>query len=111
MWETASDRTKKGVGDLERYITRAVDAAETTFEGLAFIGSLRDACTGCYLHEGWAGVATAEEIHAMAADFHNSLFRLVLRLPVTELSKELRHHFEMLEQSEQRVSLLWLETE
>lgn len=112
MFQTESNRqAEKGAADLERYIIRAIEAAETTFERLAFIGSLRNAYTGHYLHEGWTGIATVEEVHAMAAEFHSAIFRLVLRLPITELTKELRHHFELLQRCPQRTSALWLETE
>lgn len=101
----------EGIGSLERYVARAIEAAATPFQRLAFVGSLRDSYTGQYLHEGWAGIASAEEVHAVLDDIHRRVFGTVLRLPITDLSKELRHHFALLKQPEQRTSLLWLETE
>lgn len=101
----------EGIGSLERYVARAIEAAETPFQRLAFVGSLRDSYTGQYLHEGWADIASPEEVHAILDDIHRRVFGAVLRLPITDLSKELRHHFALLEQAEQRTSVLWLETE
>lgn len=101
----------EGIGSLERYVARAIEAAATPFQRLVFVGSLRDSYTGQYLHEGWAGVASPEEVHAILDDIHRRVFRAVLRLPVTDLSKEVRHHFALLNQSERQTSALWLETE
>ena len=96
---------------VKRYIARAIEAADSLFERLVFLGSLRSAYTGRYLHEGWAQVASAEEVHSVMKEFHESLFLSVLRLPVIELSKELRAHFRRLGEPEQDTCLLWLETE
>jgi hypothetical protein len=96
---------------LKRYILQAVRSADTVFESLVFLGSLRDAYTGRYLHEGWGGTASAEEIHHALREFHVWNFGSVLRLPIVDLSKQLRFHFRKLEQPERETSLLWLEAE
>jgi hypothetical protein len=98
-------------GPLKRYIAQAVRSADTVFESLVFLGSLRDAYTGRYLHEGMGGVASAEEIHDVLREFHRRNFESALRLPIVDLSKELRFHFRKLEQPERETSLLWLEAE
>lgn len=96
---------------LKRYISRAVASADSLFERLVFLGSLRNAYTGRYLHEGWVGLASADEIHSVMRDFHESLFDSVLRLSVIDLGKELRIHFRMLGEPERETALLWLQTE
>lgn len=97
--------------NLKRYITRALDSAEGIFARLVFVGSLRDTYTGHYCHEGWARLASAEEIHAALSDVHEVVFSSVLRLSLIDLSKELRLHFERLSQPEAETALLWLQTE
>lgn len=111
MSESANDIGAKAIGSLERYVARAIDLASTPFQRLVFVGSLRDAYTGRYIHQGWSQVASAEEVDAMLDDFHRNVFRVVLRLSIIDLSKELRHHFGLLDQPEQPTSHLWLETE
>lgn len=111
MSESADDVKAKAIGSLERYVARAVDSASTPLQRLVFVGSLRDAYTGRYVHQGWSQVASAEEVDALLDDFHRNVFRVVLQLSIIDLSKELRHHFGLLNQPEQRTSLFWLETE
>jgi hypothetical protein len=98
-------------GTLKRYIAQAVRSADTVFESLVFLGSLRDAYTGRYLHEGLSGTASAEEIHRTLREFHRSNFEAVLSLPLIDLSKQLRFHFRKVEEPERETSLLWLEAE
>lgn len=96
---------------LERYIKNAVNSAETDLERLFFLGSLRDAYTGRYLHEGLNGLADANEIHSMLQNSHRVLFLSVLKLSLLQLSRELRGHFVKLNEPERETSLLWLEIE
>jgi hypothetical protein len=100
-----------GVGSLDHYISRAVRSADTAFERLAFLGSLRDSYNGQYIHEGWAQIASAEEIHRAVGELHQSSFDCVLRLSVIELCKQLRFHFQSSRQPEREISLRWLEAE
>lgn len=104
-------RKSEGIGSLERYVARAIEAAATPFQRLVFVGSLRDSYTGRYLHEGWNEIASPEEVHAVLDDIHRRAFGAVLRLPITDLSNELRHHFGLLNQPERQTCVLWLETE
>lgn len=96
---------------LKRYIAQAVHSADTPFAALVFLGSLRDAYSGRYLHEGWGQMASAEEIHSMLRETHQSLFNLVVRLSLIDLSKQLRIHFRSLDQAERQTSVWWLEVE
>jgi len=96
---------------LERYIERALSSADTVFEQLIFLGSLRDAYTGRYLHEGWMRVASPEEVHQRLRQAHQVSFESVLRLSVVELGRQLRFHFESIGEPEGKTSLLWLEAE
>ena len=95
----------------KRYIAQAVHSAGTPFAALVFLGSLRDAYSGRYLHEGWGQMASAEEIHSTLRETHQSLFNSVLRLSLTSLSTQLRIHFEALNQPERETSVWWLELE
>jgi len=96
---------------LKRYIAQAVHSADTPFAALVFLGSLRDAYSGRYLHEGWGQMASAEEIHSMLRETHQSLFNLVIGLSLINLSNQLRIHFQSLDQPERQTSVWWLEVE
>src|SRR5712691_2372048 len=84
---------------LRHYIAQAVHSADTPFAALVFFGSVRDVYSGHYLHEGWGQMASAEEFHS------------VLRLSLIDLSKQLRMHFQSLNQPERETSVWWLEVE
>jgi hypothetical protein len=99
------------VGSIEQYIARAVRSAGTAFDRLVFLGSLRDSYNGQYLHEGWAQVASAGEVHRAVKELHRSSFDYVLGLSLIELCKQLRSHFHSIQQPERETSLLWLEAE
>lgn len=99
------------VGCLERYIARALGSVETVFEQLIFLGSLRDAYTSHYLHEGWQQVASAEDVHQALLRTHQASFEATLRVSLLELSKQLRLHFQSVGQCERETSVLWLEAE
>ena len=101
----------KTVGNLERYVTEAVRSLDTTFERLVFLASLRDGYSGQYLHEGWVRVAPTAEIHQALRTLHQSSFESILRLPLVELTRELRFHFASVNQPERETSVLWLEAE
>ena len=96
---------------LKCYIAQAVHSADTPFAALVFFGSLRDAYSGQYLHEGWGQMASAEEIHSVLRETHQSLFDSVVRLSLIDLSKQLRMHFQSLNQPERETSVWWLEVE
>lgn len=96
---------------LKHYIAQAVHSADTPFAALVFFGSLRDAYSGHYLHEGWGQIASAEEIHSVLRETHQSSFNSVLRLSLIDLSKQLRMHFQSLNQTERETSVWWLEVE
>ena len=96
---------------LKRYIAQAVHSADTPLAALVFFGSLRDAYSGHYLHEGWRQMASAEEIHSVLLETHQSLFDSVLRLSIIDLSNQLRMHFQALNRPERETSVWWLEVE
>ena len=96
---------------LKSYITQAVHSADTPLAALVFFGSLRDAYSGHYLHEGWGQMASAEEIHSVLSETHQSLFNSVVRLSLIDLSKQLRMHFQSLNQPERETCVRWLEFE
>jgi hypothetical protein len=100
-----------GTASLKRHIARSLNAAGGNFARLVFVGSLRDAYTGRYLHEGWGQVAPAEEVHRSLRTVHQEIFAAVLRLSLLDLAKELRMHFQSLAQPERETAELWLETE
>lgn len=99
------------IGTLKHYIARALNSAGGAFARLVFLGSLRDAYSGRYLHEGWGEVASKEEVHSILLDTHNSLYLAVLRMPLLDLSRELRRHFQSINEAEGETVRLWLEAE
>ena len=99
------------VGSLERYIAQTVCSLDTIFERLVFLASLRDTYTGQYVHEGWLKAASPAEIHQALKKLHQSSFESILDLPLIDLTKELRFHFDSLKQPERETSFLWLEAE
>lgn len=96
---------------LKHYIAQAVRSADTPFAALIFFGSLRDAYSGRYIHEGWGQTGSAEEIHSALSDTHQLAFNSVLRLSLVELTKQLRLHFQALNQRERETSMRWLDAE
>ncbi len=104
-------KNSAGMRSLKHHIAQAVHSADTPFAAVVFLGSLRDAYSGRYLHEGWGQMASAEEIHSVLREAHQSLFNSVLRLSLIDLSRQLRIHFQSLNQPERETSVLWLEVE
>jgi hypothetical protein len=96
---------------LKHYIAQAVHSAETPFAALVFLGSLRDAYSGLYIHEGWGQMASAEEIHSVLRETHQLVFNSVLGLSLIDLTRQLRAHFQSLKQPERETSVWWLEIE
>src|SRR5256885_14509271 len=96
---------------LTRYMAQALHSADTPFCALVFFGSLRDAYSGPYLHEGWGQMASVEEIHSVLRETHQALFDSVLRLSLIDLSNQLRMHFQSLNQLERETCVRWLEVE
>lgn len=96
---------------LKRQLTRSLNAAGGHFARLVFVGSLRDAYTGRYLHEGWGQVASAADIHQTLRSTHQVIFISMLGLPLLDVARELRLHFRSLDQPERETALFWLETE
>lgn len=96
---------------LRHYIERAVQLAETPLASLMFLASLRNSDSGHYVHEGWGRLASAEEIHSVMRETHQAMFQAVLRLSLIDLSKQLRIHFQLLNQRERETSVWWLEIE
>jgi hypothetical protein len=96
---------------LDRYLTRALDSLDGPFAQLAFLASLRDPYTGRYLHEGWSGVLPQELVHEALRETHRRVFESVVASSLADLCNELRRHFQLLGEEEQRVAKLWLETE
>lgn len=109
--QTDQETTMPDLGQLKRYIAQAIESSESSFACLVFVGSLRDAYTGRYIHEGWSGLGSETEIHATLRDVHCLVFEWVLRLSVIELGRELRRHFRSLGSPEPDAARLWLEIE
>jgi len=98
-------------GSLSRYLSDALTCLATPFAQLAFLTSVRDHYTGRYMHEGWASFSSPSEVHDLLRNTHLRVFDGVLRLSLVAFCKELRKHFQALEQEERRVVHLWLEIE
>jgi hypothetical protein len=99
------------VDRLPALMQRALGALPTPFQQLVFLASLRDSYSGRYLHEGWATVVSADEIHRALRQAHLDCFDEILKLPLTALCGQLQQHFASLGEEERKVAALWLETE
>lgn len=96
---------------LMRHVSRALSSLPSSVARLVYLASLRDPYTGKYLHEGWITLATPEEVSSTLLRLHRETFNRVLDCNLEELCKELRDHFESLEESGRQVVELWLELE
>lgn len=88
-----------------------MSSLSSPFERLVFLASIRDVYTGHYLHEGWAQIADAQDVHDAAHDMHRAVFRGVIDLPLKQLVEELRVHFRTLGGSGQEMAAAWLQAE
>lgn len=82
-----------------------------SFERLVFLASIRDVYTGHYMHEGWAQIADAQDVHDAAHDMHGAVFSGVIELPLKRLVEELKLHFRALGGSGQEMAEAWLQAE
>ena len=96
---------------VSRYLQHAMSMLPTPFARLVFLTSMRDHYTGHYLHEGWAGVSSSEEVNVALAQMHRQVFEAVATLPLLDLCREIRKHFQSLGETESRATNFWLETE
>lgn len=92
-------------------LTRSLEALPTPISRLVFLASLRDVYTGRYLHEGWASVSSEQEVNRKARELHFGVLRDVLGLPLAELCRELREHFQSLGGDKTAMARVWLELE
>ena len=96
---------------VSRYLLDAMSALPTPFARLVFLASMRDHYTGKYLHDGWIRVSSPEEVNSALGKMHRHVFEVVAVLPLLDLCKEIRKHFESLGEAEPRTANFWLETE
>jgi hypothetical protein len=96
---------------VSRYLQHAMSMLPTPFARLVFLTSMRDHYTGHYLHEGWASASSSEEVNAAMGEMHRQVFEVVATLPLLDLCKEIRKHFDSLGETELRTANFWLETE
>jgi len=94
-----------------RYLLHAMSVLPTPFARLVFLASLRDHYTGQYVHEGWAGASSPEAVSAALKQMHGKMFEVVAILPLVDLCREIRNHFESLGEEELQTVNFWLETE
>ena len=104
-------RTMEGRNQLIRHLDRSLEALPAPFAQLVFLSSLRDPYTGRYLHEGWATVASASEVHLLIRTKHLVIFRQVMELCLSEICHQLQNHFRSLEGETPEMARLWLEGE
>lgn len=94
-----------------KYLTDALASLSSPFAKLVFLTSVRDPYTGHYIHEGWAHCSSPQEVHEMLREAHRIAFESLLELSVVEIARELRRHFESLDQVESSVASLWIDLE
>lgn len=99
------------LANLISLMNRSLESLPTPLAQLVFVASLRDFYTGRYLHEGWASVASHEEVHAFLRGLHRDVFQSVLELSLIGLTRELGGHLRSQQEFEARVARLWLDLE
>jgi hypothetical protein len=95
---------------LDRYVGRILDSLEGPFEKLIFVTSLRDPYSGRYFHEGWANLFEKDAVHGSLVGLHQTLFDVILNLPLPELCGALRKHFALFKEEEGKIARSWLES-
>ncbi len=98
-------------GPLLRNVCRSLDALPAPFARLLFLGSLRDPYTGRYLHEGWASLASAAEVHELTRQLHILCFLEVIDLPLEALCAQMRDQINARGGPRQETAKAWLEGE
>jgi hypothetical protein len=96
---------------VSRYLLNAMGSLRTPFARLIFLTSTRDHYTGQYLHDGWASESSAEEVNAVLRKMHRQVFEAVTTLPLLDLCREIRVHFDSLGEAESPTASFWIETE
>jgi hypothetical protein len=96
---------------VSRYLLHAMSVLPTPFSRLIFLTSMRDHYTGQYFHDGWASESSPEEVNTALTKMHRQVFELVASLPLLDLCKEIRGHFDSLGETELRTASFWIETE
>src|SRR5579862_4534516 len=96
---------------VSRYLMHAMSVLPSAFARLIFLTSMRDHYTGQYFHDGWAGESSPEEVNATLGQMHRQVFETVTSLPLLDLCREIRGHFESLGETELRTANFWIETE
>ena len=92
-------------------MNRSLSSLRNPFARLLYVASTRDPYTGYYFHDGWASVATVEEVVRTVKKTHLSIFESVLDLPLEEVCGQLHEHFKSLEGSDREIAKKWLEGE
>ncbi len=98
-------------GPMTDVVERSLEHLPTRISRLVYLSSLYDPYTGRYLHEGWIGAASPDEIHQVMRRKHLQAFENVLELPLQSLCEELTEHFSSLPGSVTETARLWLDTE
>ena len=96
---------------ISRYLLHAMGSLPTPFARLIFLTSTRDHYTGQYFHDGWASESSAEEVSVALGKMHRQVFEAVTSLPLLDLCREIRGHFDSLGEVESRTASFWMETE
>lgn len=99
------------VNQLNNLLQRSLACLPGPFARLAFVASIYDPYAGRYMHEGWAHVASSEEIHSSLHKAHLEAFEEVLTLPLEELAAQLQEHFNNLGGADRKIIRSWLEAE
>ena len=90
---------------------RAMSELSTPFARLVFLASTRDHYTGQYFHDGWASESSPDEVNSALRQMHRQMFEMVTNLPLLDLCREIREHFNSLGEAESRTASFWIETE
>jgi hypothetical protein len=92
-------------------VDRTLASLPGEFARIVYLASLRDAYSGRYLHEGWAGVASPQAVHDALQARHNELLTAASALSLDSLAEQVERHFATLSEDPVALARLWLELE
>ena len=96
---------------LTNLVGRTLRQLASPLEQLVYLSALYDSLRGKYLHEGWLGVASAEQLHEHLSRAHRQVFREVAQSGIEERCALLLAYFHSLKENPQELGKRWLETE
>ncbi len=96
---------------IEDFTSRTLAAIPSDFSRLLYVGSLRDAASGRYVHEGLEAMFPEGAVQEALAYCHNELFARILEMPLERQEWDLRACLAAMESEFWEIVARWRESE